>query len=57
MKLYRVTARVSDKRLDDQGFIEAVTVQARDAEEAADKALAELTTRYPTTWILTVSTL
>lgn len=57
MKLYRVTARVSDKPLDDQGFIEAVNVQARDADDAADKALTELNTRYPTAWILTVSTL
>lgn len=57
MNLYRVTARVSDKRWDDQGFIESTTVTARDTEEAADKALAELTARYPTAWILTVSTL
>lgn len=55
MKLYRVTARVSHERWDDEGFIETQVVQALDAEDASDIALRDLASIYPTAWILTVS--
>lgn len=57
MKLYRVTARVSHRRWDDEGFIETHTVQAASAEEASETALSDLAAVYPTAWILTVSPL